>query len=492
MATGWLGRASAAPPRRMVSGRSGRYDVSTACQPRFLGEGERGRWVRALPSRACRRLDVISLGGGPRRASRSRPLSVPVAASSKNAEGAASGWWNVGSRFGAELERFQRQDDRSEFGYLEHDSDPVTLFEERSEYNGTVRVVGHGPWRSLRFNDVEQGLTYVFQDGEGLESEGRKDGDADVDVLGYEYLRCMTAAAAAMCRLDGQLCLLRPRPGGGGGGARGQGQRVICVGLGSGAMPAFIAKRFPCTVVEVVEIDPVVIRAVRNHHGLNVPIRNAAMGVSPDWTGSAGDGPGVGVVVGDAGEFMSRAAAAVAAGDAPPAAVVMLDAFDGDGNVPPHLMSPAFLDDCAAVIAPGGVVVANLFNGVMGSDVRANVAAFAVLLDAKIGPVTSWSVETPVNVVLAARKRLGDEAENEEIRFTRAELKKTGSTISKEADIEWDAGTRVGRGFWVSTNDGSSFRETPAGLTLNPLSAFVERMGTVMPDEWTEDSDREQ
>jgi hypothetical protein len=41
-----------------------------------------------------------------------------------------------------------------------------------------------------------------------------------VDVLGYEYLRTMTAAAATMCRLDGGLCLL-----GAGGG-----QRVICVG----------------------------------------------------------------------------------------------------------------------------------------------------------------------------------------------------------------------------------------------------------------------
>ena len=55
----------------------------------------------------------------------------------------------------------------------------------------------------------------------------------------------------------------------------------------------------------------------------------------------------------------------------------MEDAYDGEGAVPAHLSSPDFLADCAAVAAPGGVVVANLFNGVDGSEVRANVAAFA-------------------------------------------------------------------------------------------------------------------
>ena len=53
------------------------------------------------------------------------------------------------------------------------------------------------------------------------------------------------------------------------------------------------------------------------------------------------------------------------------------DAYDGEGTVPAHLSTPAFLDDCAAVTAPGGVVVANIFNGVKGSKVRANVEAFA-------------------------------------------------------------------------------------------------------------------
>ena len=251
----------------------------------------------------------------------------------------------------------------------------MILFEKESEYNGTVRVVAHGPWRSLRFNGVEQGLTYVFEDvgvreEDSTDADGgnrsnrggdeeeertgkdvvnkeddgtttmrvsgnssttptrrrRRNGDADVDVLGYEYLRSMTAAAATMCRLDGELCLLSAGTGTVGVG----GQRVICVGLGSGAMPAFIAKHFPNTTVEVIEIDPVVVEAVNDHHGLTVPHRKAAMGASEDWAGGGsgdhreGHRHNLGMVMGDAAEFMSQAAAAVAAGAAPPAAAVLL------------------------------------------------------------------------------------------------------------------------------------------------------------------------
>ena len=75
------------------------------------------------------------------------------------------------------------------------------MFRERSSLNGDVHVVKHGPWRSLRFNEVEQGLSYVRETRDEATGEVLRV-TADADVLGYEYLRCMTAAAGAMCRLD--------------------------------------------------------------------------------------------------------------------------------------------------------------------------------------------------------------------------------------------------------------------------------------------------
>ena len=124
-------------------------------------------------------------------------------------------------------------------------------------------------------------------------------------------------------------------------------------------------------------------------------------------------------------------------------------------------------------------------------------------LEVHVGPVTTWPVETPVNVVMAARKPPssrgdamdggGEEVEREEevedIRFTRSVLKETGSLLTESAGLEWDAGKQVRRAFWVETDGGTCFRERPAGLKLNPLSGFVERMGTVMPDEWAEENE---
>ena len=121
---------------------------------------------------------------------------------------------------------------------------------------------------------------------------------------------------------------------------------------------------------------------------------------------------------------------------------------------------------------------------------------FKMALERHVGPVTTWPVETPVNVVMAARKppeRGGGDASGEgegggeeEIRFTRVDLKKTGSAVGDSAGLEWDAGQQVRRAFWVETDGGTLFRERPAGLNLNPLSGFVERMGTVMPNDWAE------
>lgn len=282
----------------------------------------------------------VSSDVAPRRCSvpRARARWALVAGSNRTAEGSSEGrsapkWWDVGGRLNDAVQR----DQRSEHGYLEHESTPVVLFDKRSNFNGRVRVVAHGPWRSLRFNDVEQGLTYV------------QDGEADTEVVGYFYLRTMAAAAAAMCRLDGNLDLTQ------------RGGRVVCIGLGTGALPAFIARKFPAAVVEVCEIDPVVLEAVRNFHGL--PKLPKLPGPWGDKPVPGNLPPGVGVSMGDAGEFMERAARAVERGDAPAASVVCLDAFDGDGEVPSHLSSRDFFAKCDRVLAPGGCLIVNLFNG---------------------------------------------------------------------------------------------------------------------------------
>ena len=438
---------------------------------------------------------------------RSTRLSGASGVSSRHAKrgGATPGaatprWWDVKAR----LETALRDDERSEFGYLEHDSEGETVFRARSTFNGDVRVVKHGPWRSLRFNEVEQGLSYVRE----TTNEGSGCVAADLDVLGYEYLRCMTAAAAATCALDKRADWTRvgeerERLGERrdaetlAGSSPKRGNTVVCVGLGSGAMPAFIANAFPELSVDVVEIDDVVVDAAEKALGLP-GIRATAANARLE---------NLRVVIGDAAEFMASAAGAVRRGETPAASAIFLDAFDGDGETPRHLTSAAFLRDCAERVAPGGVVVANCFNGVRGSKARHAAESFAVALAREIGPVTSWTVETPVNVIFAARKERASSDRDDvsdSSRFSRAQLRDAARALGAERLFEWDAGDRVRRAFWVevvedagSGNEDAEngfprvIRERPAGIEMNPLSALAERVGTTMPREWAEDEDEE-
>ena len=128
------------------------------------------------------------------------------------------------------LNRWSGDFARSERAYLEWDPrDERTVLERASAMNGNVRVAAFGPWRSLRFNEVEQGLTYVGDAG------------ADADALPYEYLRVMTAASIGLCARKG-LDLVT---------ANG---RLFYVGLGSGAAPAFAKKKFAACDVEVLSL----------------------------------------------------------------------------------------------------------------------------------------------------------------------------------------------------------------------------------------------
>lgn len=456
--------------------------------------------VRAVGERAwSTRLPHVSVQSGASGASgvssrhAKRGGAAPAAASPR--------WWDVKAR----LETALRGDERSEFGYLEHDSEGETVFRARSKHNGDVRVVEHGPWRSLRFNEVEQGLSYVRE----TTNEGSGCVAADLDVLGYEYLRCMTAAAAATCALDKRADWtatvgeererLGERLGAEtlAGSSPKRGNTVVCVGLGSGAMPAFIANAFPELSVDVVEIDDVVVDAAEKALGLP-GIRATAPNARLE---------NLRVVIGDAAEFMASAAGAVRRGETPAASAIFLDAFDGDGETPRHLTSAAFLRDCAERVAPGGVVVANCFNGVRGSKARHAAESFAVALAREIGPVTSWTVETPVNVIFAARKERASSDRDDvsdSSRFSRAQLRDAARALGAERLFEWDAGDRVRRAFWVevvedagSGNEDAEngfprvIRERPAGIEMNPLSALAERVGTTMPREWAEDEDEE-
>ena len=140
---------------------------------------------------------------------------------------------------------------RSEKDYLEHpNEESEMLFSKSSERsNGLVTVTKFGPhWRSLRFNDVEQGLAWVEKETERMDGK----------VLAYEYLRAMAAMTAAHRMLSSSASSSdreeeegKKRDG------------MLMIGMGSGALPFFMRTHFDSAFeMETVEHDPVVIEAI--------------------------------------------------------------------------------------------------------------------------------------------------------------------------------------------------------------------------------------
>lgn len=111
--------------------------------------------------------------------------------------------------------------------------------------------------------------------------------------------------------------------------------RLLYVGLGGGAMPMYARQVLPDARVEAVEIDPLIVRVARRYFG-----------VRPDSQ--------LVVHTGDGRAFIERA---------PPGRyhLIVLDAF-ADDEVPYALTTRQFLEAVRARLAPGGVVVSNLWS----------------------------------------------------------------------------------------------------------------------------------
>jgi len=355
---------------------------------------------------------------------------------------------------------------RSEKDYLEYPNEEGELLFTKSSdrSNGLVTVTKFGPhWRSLRFNDVEQGLAWV-----GKETE-RMDGK----VLAYEYLRAMAAMTAAHRMLSSSS----DRDG------------MLMIGMGSGALPFFMQTHFHRAFeMETVEHDPVVIEAIERtcFNGDAMPFR---------------------CVVDDAREYLETK---VASGSLD---VISMDAFDGGGNVPEHLISREFFRVCGEKLRNHrrsssnrrSMFIMNCFNGVRGSTAREFVHVICARLEKSIGPVMTIPVhDQPCNVIVVALKRSSEEEEEEEeedirARYSREAIAQSARAAFKEGNAkEWDAGERVEGLFWVVDCDEKekTMREIEPNTTMsdekknqnkkNREGKYRGRNGTYMPKEFAE------
>ena len=167
--------------------------------------------------------------------------------------------------------------------------------------HGEFLVLDEGPRRHLRFGDLE-GIDQTI-------IERRRPG-----LLPTRYLQVASVGALLPTRLD----------------------RVLLIGLGGGGYARFLQRVFPGVGIDVVEIDPIVIRLATEYFGFRT-------------------GRGIHLVEGDGADFVEEAAdGVVGVYDH-----ILLDAYHGE-KIPSPLGRQAFFRRVASLLAPGGVVVANI------------------------------------------------------------------------------------------------------------------------------------
>lgn len=110
---------------------------------------------------------------------------------------------------------------------------------------------------------------------------------------------------------------------------------IAMIGLGGGSLAKYCYRYLPQTEITVVEINPDVI-ALRNEFAI------------------PGDNERFKVLLGDGAGFVAEADGQFN--------VLIVDGFDA-GGLPDELSSQRFYDDCYAVLADGGIMVANLWAG---------------------------------------------------------------------------------------------------------------------------------
>ncbi len=191
------------------------------------------------------------------------------------------------------------------------------LYEKASAYNNIIVTEDESGMRVLRFemNGARQSIA--------------KPGDPT--YLGFAYTKVAFVGLA-----------LSDEP-----------RRIMIVGLGGGTMPMFLRHYYPQATIDVVDIDPDVVKVATEYFGFR---EDASLHAH----------------VGDGRKFVEAVRE--------PYDVVFLDAF-GTSNVPPHLTTVEFLRAVRRSVKPGGVVIGNIWGRPVNSLYDSMVRTYQEVFD---------------------------------------------------------------------------------------------------------------
>ena len=111
-------------------------------------------------------------------------------------------------------------------------------------------------------------------------------------------------------------------------------KRVLFIGLGAGIIPRFLRKNFPDTVIEIVEIDGEIPDVAEKYFGFKKDNRTN-------------------ITIGDGRDFINKAKEKYD--------IIFIDAYTAD-SIPFQLTTREFFGKIRAVLAPGGIMTANIAN----------------------------------------------------------------------------------------------------------------------------------
>lgn len=114
-------------------------------------------------------------------------------------------------------------------------------------------------------------------------------------------------------------------------------RKILIIGLGGGVLPTALARMFPAARIDIVEIDPAVVKVARQFFGFD-------------------PGQRVQMFEEDGRVFVKRAGKSGRQYD-----LIMLDAFDHE-YIPEHLLTQEFLFEVKALLTTDGVLAANTFS----------------------------------------------------------------------------------------------------------------------------------
>ena len=191
-------------------------------------------------------------------------------------------------------------------------------------------------------------------------------------------------------------------------------ERVLIVGLGGGTIPSFLRHYYPRLKIDVVELDPEVVTAAKKFFGFQEDQNLRAF-------------------VQDGRKYIEETKLRYD--------VIFLDAFGAD-NVPPPLTTRQFLQACRRALAPGGLVVGNIWSRASNPLYDSMIRTYQDVFE------TVYILDVPASgnrIVFALPQKKT---------IQKAELARRASQESHRLKFRFDMGNPVEVGFRLPEDDG--------------------------------------